>query len=157
MRKPSSDSPIRAERKMIHMDEKELKKAKEEAEADYGKFADAVKKQTTTIDEAEEAKIKAFMEKMAMPIELKDEDVQLSPREIDVRGLSEKSYRQLMYKFTVAESSMLNSLDQSLVDIQRLLMLVLKKMGAKDVVGELDELCEEIQKQAKELTKKRKA
>ena len=144
-------------KEMIHMDEKELKKAKEEAEADYGKFADAVKKQTTTIDEAEEAKIKAFMEKMAMPIELKDEDVQLSPREIDVRGLSEKSYRQLMYKFTVAESSMLNSLDQSLVDIQRLLMLVLKKMGAKDVVGELDELCEEIQKQAKELTKKRKA
>ena len=144
-------------KEMIHMDEKELKKAKEEAEADYDKFADAVKKQTTTIDEAEEAKIKAFMEKMAMPIELKDEDVQLSPREIDVRGLSEKSYRQLMYKFTVAESSMLNSLDQSLVDIQRLLMLVLKKMGAKDVVGELDELCEEIQKQAKELTKKRKA
>ena len=144
-------------KEMIHMDEKELKKAKEEAEADYGKFADAVKKQTTTIDEAEEAKIKAFMEKMAMPIELKDEDVQLSPREIDVRGLSEKSYRQLMYKFTVAESSILNSVDQSLVDIQRLLMLVLKKMGAKDVVGELDELCEEIQKQAKELTKKRKA
>jgi len=144
-------------KEMIHMDEKELKKAKEEAEADYEKFADAVKKQTTTIDEAEEAKIKAFMEKMAMPIELKDEDVQLSPREIDVRGLSEKSYRQLMYKFTVAESSILNSVDQSLVDIQRLLMLVLKKMGAKDVVGELDELCEEIQKQAKELTKKRKA
>ena len=142
---------------MIHMDEKELKKAKEEADADYEKFADAVKKQTTAIDEAEEAKIKAFMEKMAMPIELKDEDVQLSPREIDVRGLSEKSYRQLMYKFTVAESSILNSVDQSLVDIQRLLMLVLKKMGAKDVVGELDELCEEIQKQAKELTKKRKA
>ena len=144
-------------KEMIHMDEKELKKAKEEAETDYGKFADAVKKQTTTIDEAEEAKIKAFMEKMAMPIELKDEDVQLSPREIDVRGLSEKSYRQLMYKFTVAESSILNSVDQSLVDIQRLLMLVLKKMGTKDVVGELDELCEEIQKQAKELTKKRKA
>ena len=144
-------------KEMIHMDEKELKKAKEEAEADYEKFADAVKKQTTTIDEAEEAKIKAFMEKMAMPIELKDEDVQLSPREIDVRGLSEKSYRQLMYKFTVAESSILNSVDQSLVDIQRLLMLVLKKMGTKDVVGELDELCEEIQKQAKELTKKRKA
>ena len=144
-------------KEMIHMDEKELKKAKEEAEEDYGKFADAVKKETTTIDEAEEAKIKAFMEKMAMPIELKDEDVQLSPREIDVRGLSEKSYRQLMYKFTVAESSILNSVDQSLVDIQRLLMLVLKKMGAKDVVGELDELCEEIQKQAKELTKKRKA
>ena len=142
---------------MIHMDEKELKKAKEEAEADYDKFAGAVKKQTATIDEAEEAKIKAFMEKMAMPIELKDEDVQLSSREIDVRGLSEKSYRQLMYKFTVAESSILNSVDQSLVDIQRLLMLVLKKMGAKDVVGELDELCEEIQKQAKELTKKRKA
>lgn len=144
-------------KEMIHMDEKELKKAKEDAEKDYEKFEHAVKKQTTTIDEAEEAKIKAFMEKMAMPIELKDEDVQLSPREIDVRGLSEKSYRQLMYKFTVAESSILNSVDQSLVDIQRLLMLVLKKMGTKDVVGELDELCEEIQKQAKELTKKRKA
>ena len=45
------------------MDEKEKKEAKAEAEADYEKFADAVKKQTTTINEAEEAKIKAFMEK----------------------------------------------------------------------------------------------
>ena len=142
---------------MIHMDEKELKKAKEEAEADYGKFADAVKKQTTTISPKDEEKIKAFMEKMNMPIELKDEDIQMGAREIDVRNLSVKAYRQLMYKFTVAESSILNSVDQSLVDIQRLLMLVLKKMGAKDVVGELDELCEELQKQAKELTKKRKA
>ena len=144
-------------KEMIHMDEKELKKAKEEAEADYEKFADAVKKQTTTIDEAEEAKIKAFMEKMAMPIELKDEDVQLSPREIDVRSLSEKSYRQLMYKFTVAESSILNSVDQSLVDIQRLLMLVLKKMGVEDIIGELDELCGELQKQAKEIAEAKKA
>lgn len=144
-------------KEMIHMDEKEKKEAKAEAEADYEKFADAVKKETTTISPKDEEKIKAFMEKMNMPIELKDEDIQMGAREIDVRGLSEKSYRQLMYKFTVAESAMLNSLDQSLVDIQRLLMLVLKKMGAKDVVGELDELCEEIQKQAKELTKKRKA
>ena len=144
-------------KEMIHMDEKELKKAKEEAEADYGKFADAVKKQTTTISPKDEEKIKAFMDKMNMPIELKDEDIQMGAREIDVRNLSVKAYRQLMYKFTVAESSILNSVDQSLVDIQRLLMLVLKKMGAKDVVGELDELCEEIQKQAKELTKKRKA
>ena len=67
------------------------------------------------------------------------------------------SNKELAAQNGLAESSMLNSLDQSLVDIQRLLMLVLKKMGAKDVVGELDELCEEIQKQAKELTKKRKA
>ena len=142
---------------MIHMDDKELKKAKEEADADYEKFAGAVKKETTTISPKDEEKIKAFMDKMNMPIELKDEDIQMGAREIDVRNLSVKAYRQLVYKFTVAESSILNSVDQSLVDIQRLLMLVLKKMGAKDVVGELDELCEEIQKQAKELTKKRKA
>ena len=144
-------------KEMIHMDEKELKEAKAEAEADYEKFADAVKKETTTISPKDEEKIKAFMEKMNMPIELKDEDIQMGAREIDVRNLSTKAYRQLVYKFTVAESAMLNSVNQSLVDIQRLLMLVLKKMGTKDVVGELDELCEEIQKQAKELTKKRKA
>lgn len=142
---------------MIHMDEKEKKEAKAEAEADYEKFADAVKKETTTISPKDEEKIKAFMEKMNMPIELKDEDIQMGAREIDVRNLSVKAYRQLVYKFTVAESAMLNSVNQSLVDIQRLLMLVLKKMGTNDVVGELDELCEEIQKQAKELTKKRKA
>ena len=144
-------------KEMIHMDEKELKEAKAEAEADYEKFADAVKNETTTISPKDEEKIKAFMEKMNMPIELKDEDIQMGAREIDVRNLSTKAYRQLVYKFTVAESAMLNSVNQSLVDIQRLLMLVLKKMGTKDVVGELDELCEEIQKQAKELTKKRKA
>lgn len=144
-------------KEMIHMDEKELKEAKAEAEADYEKFADAVKRETTTISPKDEEKIKAFMEKMNMPIELKDEDIQMGAREIDVRNLSVKACRQLVYKFTVAESAMLNSVNQSLVDIQRLLMLVLKKMGTKDVVGELDELCEEIQKQATELTKKRKA
>lgn len=139
------------------MDEKEKKEAKAEAEADYGKFADAVKKETTTISPKDEEKIKAFMEKMNMPIELKDEDIQMGAREIDVRNLSTKAYRQLMYKFTVAESAMLNSVNQSLVDIQRLLMLVLKKMGAKDIVGELDELCGELQKQAKEIAKAKKA
>ena len=118
---------------MIHMDEKEKKEAIAEEEADYEKFADAVKKETTTISPKDEEKIKAFMEKMNMPIELKDEDIQMGAREIDVRNLSTKAYRQLVYKFT------------------------LKKMGTKDVVGELDELCEEIQKQAKELAKKRKA
>lgn len=139
------------------MDEKELKKAKAEAEKDYGEFAESVKKQTTTIDPKEEAKIKAFMEKMAMPIELKDEDIQLAPREIDVRGLSEEAYRQLKYKFTVAEGALLNGMNQSLVDVQRLLMLLLKKMGVKDVVGELDELYAEMQEKAKELAKERKA
>ena len=142
---------------MIHMDEKEKKEAKAEAEADYGKFADAVKKETTTISPKDEEKIKAFMEKMNMPIELKDEDIQMGAREIDVRNLSVKAYRQLVYKFTVAQCAVLDSMSQSLVDIQRLLMLLLKKMGTKDVVGELEELCEEIQKQAKELAKKRKA
>lgn len=144
-------------KEMIHMDEKELKKAKAEAEADYEKFADAVKKETTTISPKDEEKIKAFMEKMNMPIELRDEDIQMGAREIDVRNLSVKAYRQLVYKFTVAQCAVLDSMSQSLVDIQRLLMLLLKKMGTKDVVGELEELCEEIQKQAKELAKKRKA
>ena len=139
------------------MDEKELKKAKEEAEADYGKFADAVKKQTTTISPKDEEKIKAFMEKMNMPIELKDEDIQMGAREIDVRNLSVKAYRQLVYKFTVAQCAVLDSMNQSLVDIKRLLILVLKKMGVEDIVGELDELCGELQKQAKEIAKAKKA
>ena len=142
---------------MIHMDEKELKKAKEEAEADYGKFADAVKKETTTISPKDEEKIKAFMDKMNMPIELKDEDIQMGAREIDVRNLSVKAYRQLVYKFTVAQCAVLDSMNQSLVDIQRLLMLVLKKMGVEDIVAELDELCGELQKQAKEIAKSKNA
>lgn len=139
------------------MDEKEKKEAKAEAEADYEKFADAVKKETTTISPKDEEKIKAFMAKMNMPIELKDEDIQMGAREIDVRNLSAKAYRQLVYKFTVAQCAVLDNMCQSLIDTQRLLMLVLKKMGVQDVVSELDELCEEIQKQAKEMAKARKA
>ena len=142
---------------MIHMDEKEKKEAKAEAEADYEKFADAVKKETTTISPKDEEKIKAFMDKMNMPIELKDEDIQMGAREIDVRNLSVKAYRQLVYKFTVAQCAVLDSMNQSLVDIQRLLMLVLKTMGVKDIVGELDELCGELQKQAKEIAESKKA
>ena len=139
------------------MDKKEKKEAKAEAEADYEKFADEVKKETTTISPKDEEKIKAFMEKMNMPIELKDEDIQMGAREIDVRNLSEKAYRQLVYKFTVAQCAVLDNMSQSLIDTQRLLMLVLKKMGVKDIVGELDELCGEIQKQAKEIAEAKKA
>ena len=144
-------------KEMIHMDEKEKKEAKAEAEADYGKFADAVKKETTTISPKDEEKIKALMQKMNMPIELKDDDIQMGAREIDVRNLSVKSYRQLVYKFTVAQCAVLDSMSQSLIDTQRLLMLVLKKMGVKDIVGELDELCGELQKQAKEIAEAKKA
>ena len=81
----------------------------------------------------------------------------MGAREIDVRNLSVKAYRQLVYKFTVAQCAVLDSMNQSLVDIQRLLMLVLKKMGVEDIVGELDELCGELQKQAKEIAKAKKA
>ena len=144
-------------KEITHMDEKELKEAKAEAEADYEKFAGEVKKESTTISSKDEERIKAFMAKMNMPIELKDEDIQMGAREIDVRNLSAKAYRQLVYKFTVAQCAVIDNMSQSLIDIQRLLMLMLKKMGVEDVVGELDELCEEIQKQAKEMAKTRKA
>ena len=96
---------------------------------------------------AKEAKqIKEALE--AKPEVLKKEDIKFEKGEADVRELASKDYRQIEYKFLTTQTALLHSIAQSLVDTQRLLMLVLSKLGVKDISKALVELYEELAKEA---------
>lgn len=95
-------------------------------------------------------KFKELLKQMKLPVEIKDEDFQLGEGELDVRGLSEANYRQLMFRVNVLKANHLRDISQSLADIERLLMLVLKAQGVKDIGKALNDLFEELGKKVKE-------
>lgn len=98
---------------------------------------------------AEEAKqVKEALE--IKPKALKKEDIKFEKGEEDVRELDPKDYRQIEYKFLTTQTALLHNMAQSLVDTQRLLMLVLSKLGVKDISKALVELYEELAKEAED-------
>lgn len=138
----------------MEKDEKTLeaeKELKEEFEA-----SDAKKKaEATSLDLKKQLKLAKAMEMAKAPIALKDGDVQFAPREFDVRGVSAKAYRQIDYKFMSVQTALLNDISQSLIDTQRLLMVLLRKMGVESVAKELDDLYAELSKESEEALSKR--
>jgi len=95
-------------------------------------------------------RFKELLSQSKMPVEFKDEDFRLGEGELDVRGLSDANYRQLMFRVNVIKANHLRDISQTLVDVERLLMLVLKKLGVEDIGKELMDLFEELGKKAKE-------
>ena len=85
-----------------------------------------------------------------MPVEFKDEDFKLGEGELDVRGLSDANYRQLMFRVNVIKANHLRDISHTLVDVERLLMLVLKAQGVEDIGKALNSLFEELGKKVKE-------
>lgn len=140
----------------MEKDEKTLeaeaeKELKEEFEASDKKK----KEEATSLDLKRQLKLAKAMELAKAPIVLKDEDVAFAPREFDVRNVSAKTYRQIDYKFLSTQTALLNDISQSLIDTQRLLMVLLRKMGVESVTKELDDLYAELSKESEEALSKR--
>lgn len=95
-------------------------------------------------------KFKELLSQSKMPVEFKDEDFKLGEGELDVRGLSDANYRQLMFRINVIKANHLRDISQSMTDIERLLMLVLKAQGVEDIGKALGDLFEELSKKVKE-------
>ena len=95
-------------------------------------------------------RFKELLSQSKMPVELKDEDFKLGEGELDVRGLSDANYRQLMFRVNVLKANHLRDISQSMTDIERLLMLVLKAQGVEDIGKALNDLFEELGKKVKE-------
>ena len=122
-------------------------------EKDVKNVRSAVEKAAKAKADANPKDIERFKELLSqskMPVEFKDEDFKLGEGELDVRGLSDANYRQLMFRVNVIKANHLRDISQSMTDIERLLMLVLKKLGVNDIGKELMDLFEELGKKVKE-------
>lgn len=122
-------------------------------EKDVENVRNAVEKAAKAKANANPKDIERFKELLSqskMPVEFKDEDFKLGEGELDVRGLSDANYRQLIFRVNVIKANHLRDISQSMTDIERLLMLVLKAQGVEDIGKALNGLFEELGKKVKE-------
>lgn len=139
------------------MGNKGLSKKEKDALRDPIKRAEMAKMGVNITDENVK-KVEDILKAARMPVTLKDKDVVMGEREIDIRNLSPQNREQLVFRMLeLGNVNIKNCLD-SLIDITRLLMLVLKKMGYDDIVKATDDLMIEMaQKEAeKEAIKNKK-
>lgn len=106
-------------------DVKNVKKAVERAE-----------KAKAELSEEDTRKFKELMEATKNPVEFTDDDFKMGERELDVRGLSEANYKQLMFRLEVVKCNHLRDIAQTQGDILRFEMMILEKMGVTDIVEE---------------------
>lgn len=99
-------------------------------------------------DREQEAALRAF-KAANQPIKLRNKDLKLGAREIDIRHLDQENLNQVQFRLECQQVSILNDLNNNVIDLERLLMLVLKKLGVIDLTEELDELMSEIHEKIK--------
>ena len=122
-------------------------------EKDVKNVRSAVEKATKAKAKASPKDIERFKELLSqskMPVEIEDKDFAMGEGELDVRKLSDANYRQLMFRVNVLKANHLRDISQTLVDVERLLMLVLKAQGVEDIGKALNGLFEELGKKVKE-------
>ena len=101
-------------------------------------------------DPKETERFKELLAQCKLPVEIEDKDFAMGEGELDVRKLSDANYRQLMFRVNVLKANHLRDISQTLVDVERLLMLVLKAQGVEDIGKALNGLFEELGKKVKE-------
>lgn len=139
------------------MAKKGLTQKEKEALRDPIKRAE-MKKMGVNITDENVQKVEDILKAARMPVTLKDKDVVMGEREIDIRNLSPQNREQLMFRMLELQNVNTKNCLDSLIDITRLMMLILKKMGYDDIVKATDDLMIEVaQKEAeKEALKKEK-
>ena len=103
----------------------------------------------TELKDEELALLEQALKEAKMPVEVHDKDFKCGERELDIRGLSKKNKDQMMFRMSVLNIVYQRQITQSLVDIIRLIMVALKKMGVDDVVKATDDLLEELSEKVK--------
>lgn len=105
--------------------------------------------QDNSVSPEEMKKLEEMMKIAKMPIELKDSDIQMGEGEVDVRKLSEESYKQLIFRLFTLNNVYVRDLCTSLIDVMRLMMILLEKLGIDDVPTAMDQLMDKLSKQMK--------
>jgi len=98
----------------------------------------------TQLDEKGKKLLEDLSREARMPIKLKDGDIELGEGELDIRDLSKKSKDQLFFRQAILNSVYLRQVVQSQVDLLRLVMIILKKLGVEDIIKATDDLQTEL-------------
>ena len=106
------------------------------------------------IKEEDVKKFNEMCELAGLPIVIKDKDIKLVKGEIDIRQLSDKNVSQLLFRHLTVGGAYLKDIRDSLVDIQKLLMIILKQMGVTEIIKATDEIVNDLQKEVSNTNKK---
>ena len=98
----------------------------------------------TQLDEKGKQLLEDLSREAKMPIKLKDGDIELGEGELDIRELSKKSKEQLFFRQAILNAVYLRQVVQSQVDLLRLVMIILKKLGVEDIIQATDDLQTEL-------------
>lgn len=100
-----------------------------------------------------ERAFKEAMEKIGMPIILDDENFEMGKGELDVRTLSDKNFRQLMWREMIALVCYLKGETNYLYSIHMLMIVLLNKLGVdnKNLPTEIARILKENQDITKSL------
>lgn len=88
-----------------------------------------------------------ILDEALMPVNLTDKDFKLGARELDIRNLSNKNKYQMFFRSLVLQTVRLNNIQSSLLDLTRLFMVLLDKLGVEDVVKATDDVLEKLSEQ----------
>ena len=106
------------------------------------------------IKEEDVKKFNEMCELAGLPIVIKDKDIKLVKGEIDIRQLSDKNVSQLLFRHLTVGGAYLKDIRDSLVDIQKLLMIILKQMGVTEIIKATDEIVDDLQKEVSKTNRK---
>lgn len=130
-----------------------------EQEKSVAKFKEDVKEAVvndTLLTPEQEELLEKCLEEAKMPVKLTDEEFKLGEQELDIRGLKKANKDQMMFRMQILNVVYQRQITQNLVDLERLMMLILKKLGVEDIVKETDELLEELKSNVLNNSKKDK-
>lgn len=90
-----------------------------------------------------------ILKEAKMPFKLTDGKFELGENELDIRYLSKKNLDQMFFREGVLTNVYLRSIQETLIDISRLLMIVLDVMGVDNIVDATDKVIEKVLKENK--------
>ena len=90
-----------------------------------------------------------ILKEAKMPFRLTDGKFTLGENELDIRYLSAKNRDQMFFREGVLTNVYLRSIQETLIDISRLLMIVLDKIGVDNIVEATDRVIEKVLKENK--------
>lgn len=127
-----------------------LEKPIELNEETIAKVKDAIAeevRQEAGISDKDSDLFRQMCEEATMPVEFLDKDFKLGENELDIRSLSKRNLNQMFFRTLVLHSVYLKNITTSLVDITRLLLILLDKLGVEDIVKATDDIVEKIAEQ----------
>lgn len=119
---------------------------KKDAETAKKAFKEAATEKSRLTDEQAEI-ANQILKEASMPVGLTDEEFELGPRELDIRGLNAKNKAQMAFRMQVLQNVYLRQIAQNQIDIMRLMFVLLDKLGVEDIDAAVDAILDKSRKQ----------